>query len=131
MLNAGYTHLLFHRNITFQLVSVVALKFFLVLFFFYNVDHLFGTFYIVTLVIRHPVARTAEQQVRLLQRTVQILKSQRASKFFRVGIHHCQADFLMVTCETFNKHGELLLTFIWAAMKKKKRVQSLDRFIVS
>jgi hypothetical protein len=57
MLNAGYTHLLFHRNITFQLVSVVALKFFLVLYFsffffvFYIVDHLFGTFYIVTLVI--------------------------------------------------------------------------------
>jgi len=125
MLNAGYTHLLFHRNITFQLVSVVALKFFLISFFLfvfvvlYNVNHLFGTFYIVILVIRHPVARTVELQVRLLRRTVQLMKLERANRFFRVGIQHCHADFRMVTCEKFNKHRDPRLTFIWSAIRKR------------
>jgi hypothetical protein len=84
----------------------------------------------VTLVIRHSVARTVEQQVRLLQRTVQLLKleqeSGRASRFFRVGIHHCHTDFLMVTCEIFNKHGDPLLTFIWSAMGEKKNLHDAE-----
>lgn len=137
MLNAGYTHLLFHRSITFQLVSVVALKFFLVSFFCFCFLIQCRSFiwnflysYTCNTTLRRKDSRTTGAPSATYCTASEIRPSEQNLPCGWVFIS--LTDFLMVTCKKLNKHGDPRLTFIWPAIKKKSfMLRSFDKFIVS